>query len=207
MASNIDVAIPPFGNPTTLGVRANFAAAKAEIEALQELHSSKIFTMLSIDELVEVFQACAVNNVPQPILFNSLYYDIGGAITLDPGGGFITFNEAGSYVGSYDYSAIRKIGTGGLVDHAIFTEYQLPASGVWVKSPATLWMSSFSGADANQRTHNSIGFNAVIALAGTKFRIMQYCTDVTKSVGVVSIPASAIAPSQPAMAVHLMKIQ
>lgn len=35
MSSNIDTAIPPFGNATTAGVRANFAAAKAEIEALQ----------------------------------------------------------------------------------------------------------------------------------------------------------------------------
>lgn len=35
MASNINVAIPPFGNATTAGVRSNFAAAKAEIEALQ----------------------------------------------------------------------------------------------------------------------------------------------------------------------------
>jgi len=35
MASNIDVNIPPLGAPTTSGVRANFAAAKAEIEALQ----------------------------------------------------------------------------------------------------------------------------------------------------------------------------
>lgn len=35
MSSNINAAIPPFGNPTTAGVRANFAAAKTEIEALQ----------------------------------------------------------------------------------------------------------------------------------------------------------------------------
>ena len=35
MASNIDVTIPPLGTPTTGGVRANFAAAKTEIEALQ----------------------------------------------------------------------------------------------------------------------------------------------------------------------------
>ena len=35
MPSNIDAAIPPFGNPTTAGVRNNFAAAKAEIEAIQ----------------------------------------------------------------------------------------------------------------------------------------------------------------------------
>lgn len=35
MASNINAAIPPFGSPTTAGVRNNFAAAKAEIEALQ----------------------------------------------------------------------------------------------------------------------------------------------------------------------------
>lgn len=35
MSSNIDAAIPPLGAPTTAGVRANFAAAKLEIEALQ----------------------------------------------------------------------------------------------------------------------------------------------------------------------------
>lgn len=35
MASNIDTAIPPFGNPTTAGVRNNFTAAKNEIEDLQ----------------------------------------------------------------------------------------------------------------------------------------------------------------------------
>lgn len=36
MPSNINVANPPFGNPTTAGVRANFVAAKAEIEQLQQ---------------------------------------------------------------------------------------------------------------------------------------------------------------------------
>jgi hypothetical protein len=35
MASNINAAVPPFGNATTAGVRENFATAKAEIEALQ----------------------------------------------------------------------------------------------------------------------------------------------------------------------------
>lgn len=35
MASGIDISIPPFGNATTAGVRANFTTAKAEIEALQ----------------------------------------------------------------------------------------------------------------------------------------------------------------------------
>ena len=38
MASNINVAVPPLGSPTTAGVRANFAAAKLEIEALQTMH-------------------------------------------------------------------------------------------------------------------------------------------------------------------------
>jgi len=37
MASTIDATKPVFGNPTTASVRANFAAAKAEIEALQTL--------------------------------------------------------------------------------------------------------------------------------------------------------------------------
>lgn len=36
MASNIDPLIPPFGSPTTAGVRANFLAAKNEIGALQK---------------------------------------------------------------------------------------------------------------------------------------------------------------------------
>lgn len=35
MSSNINTAIPPFGSPTTAGVRNNFTAAKSEIEALQ----------------------------------------------------------------------------------------------------------------------------------------------------------------------------
>jgi hypothetical protein len=37
MASGIDVTKPVFSNPTTASVRANFATAKSEIEALQEL--------------------------------------------------------------------------------------------------------------------------------------------------------------------------
>lgn len=36
MSSNIDPLVPPFGTATTAGVRANFAAAKEEIEALQQ---------------------------------------------------------------------------------------------------------------------------------------------------------------------------
>lgn len=35
MSSNIDITQPPAGHATTAGVRANFAAAKTEIEALQ----------------------------------------------------------------------------------------------------------------------------------------------------------------------------
>lgn len=35
MASSIDVSVPPAGTPTTAAVRANFSAAKSEIEALQ----------------------------------------------------------------------------------------------------------------------------------------------------------------------------
>lgn len=35
MSSNINTAIPPLGNATTAGVRANFAVAKTEIEVLQ----------------------------------------------------------------------------------------------------------------------------------------------------------------------------
>ena len=35
MPSNINAAIPPFGSPTTAGVRSNFATAKTEIEELQ----------------------------------------------------------------------------------------------------------------------------------------------------------------------------
>lgn len=35
MASDINIAIPPLGTPTTAGVRANFASAKTEIEELQ----------------------------------------------------------------------------------------------------------------------------------------------------------------------------
>lgn len=35
MASNINVAIPALGTPTTAGVRGNFSAAKSEIEAIQ----------------------------------------------------------------------------------------------------------------------------------------------------------------------------
>lgn len=38
MPSSINTAIPAFGNATTAGVRANFATAKAEIEALQKIH-------------------------------------------------------------------------------------------------------------------------------------------------------------------------
>lgn len=38
MASNINAAVPTFGNATTASVRENFAAAKAEIEELQTAH-------------------------------------------------------------------------------------------------------------------------------------------------------------------------
>jgi hypothetical protein len=40
MASDIDATQPPEGNPTTAGVRSNFAAAKSEIEALQAFAAS-----------------------------------------------------------------------------------------------------------------------------------------------------------------------
>lgn len=44
MASNIDPSQPPAANPTTAAMRANMAAAKTEIEALQDKdHFAKVF--------------------------------------------------------------------------------------------------------------------------------------------------------------------
>jgi hypothetical protein len=44
MASNIDPTQPPASNPTTAAMRANMAAAKAEIESLQDReHFAKVF--------------------------------------------------------------------------------------------------------------------------------------------------------------------
>lgn len=73
MASDINVAIPPLGSPTTAGVRANFSAAKTEIEELQ--------TSLGYADYNDVTTATTPISIPGTNTFTKLTNDAAGPYT------------------------------------------------------------------------------------------------------------------------------
>ena len=87
MASNIDTTQPPALNPTTAALRANMAAAKAEIEALQALLASDLNALkpTGLDQTAEIQQYC--NDTTKGKVFADFSqgdFIITGDITIHP---------------------------------------------------------------------------------------------------------------------------
>jgi len=202
MSSNINPAIPPFGTPTTSGVRENFLAAKNEIEDLQ---TAKLIRCASGNESVEGFQACAVNNVPQLIVFNQQIFNNGSVFTFDSLNSEFVISETGWYGASISYQVVRKIAGGGIADFIIHSQLKEPA-GAFTAFPGGARYTSLSGSVANQKQYGSFAFVSRITVSGTRIRWMQTCTDVSREVGVVSYPVSGDVPSAPAIQFSIWKL-
>lgn len=73
MASNIDATQPPANNPTTAAMRANMAAAKAEIETLQAISTLYGTTLVKTTD-----QIVTKGGVATKINFDAIANDFGG---------------------------------------------------------------------------------------------------------------------------------
>lgn len=108
MASDINVAIPPLGSPTTAGVRANFSAAKSEIEELQAAH---VLRLGSINESSEIFSnALQITSDSQ---FNSTQKFLTILLGLFRGILLImksSFKKLGGTHGNYHFTSCEKLG-------------------------------------------------------------------------------------------------
>lgn len=205
MASNIDPLIPPFGNATTAGVRANFASAKTEIEDLQ---LARVLRLTSEDIALEIFQQCAVNNTKQKITFNGVSFinpNSAATFEFDIPNNEIVFNEAGWYDVSMNMHIVRKVGGSGLADWNVFSETKLPA-GAFVAFPESRRVITFPADSVNYKRFIGFSVIAPVTEAGTRLRLMQECNDVTKQVGIIAYPAVGDMPSAAGITLSISRI-
>lgn len=199
MTSAIDPSKPVFGNPTTASVRNNFQHAKDEIEQLQ---AGRILRVASVSESVEIFQQCAVNDVGQVVEFNQVALDTtGGQFEFDSLNNAITIAEPSAYSWHTNIQIIRKIGTSDL-DWSLWIQTLVPG-GSWTNFAGSRKIVTLPADLANAKLPVSFGNDIKITVAGTKIRFMQACTNVTKQVGIVSIPPSGSYPSSSGIILNL----
>jgi hypothetical protein len=194
MSSAIDATKPVTGTPTTQSVRDNFAAAKAEIEALQ---SAKVWRVLSVNESISITQYCAVANTPQVIAFNTELYKNPNDNTVyefDSINSEFIFKEAGWYDCSLIVQGIRQTSGAPVIDWTIHAQLKVPA-GSFANFNASSRKKTFDGGSAAFKEFFSLSFVAKIEEAGTRLRWMQTATDATKDTGIVSYPAASPLPS------------
>lgn len=205
MTSMIDATKPITGSPTTQSVRDNFAIAKSEISDLQ---LARVVRLESVNEATELFQACAVNNVQQVIQFNTVRYlnpNSAASFEFDSVNSEIQFNEAGWYNVSIAMHIVRKTAGASLADWAVNTQIK-PPGGSFANLAGSMRTRSFDGTIANFKEF--VGFSAILKVdaAGTRARVMQTCSDVTKNVGIISYPAVAPLPSGPGIVMSIIRI-
>ena len=203
MSSNIDTAIPPFGNPTTAGVRNNFSAAKEEIESLQ---TAKVIRIQHFNDSLKVFQQITASNTPQVIDFNSQLFNNGGIYTFDEANNEIEFSESGWYSASISFHVERQAAGGGAADFYIHSELKEP-SGDWTDFPGSSRIITMDGASANQKDFHTIAFISQIVTPGTRIRWQQMTTDHTKTIGICTYPSPmAHVPSAAGISFSVQKI-
>ena len=183
MASNINAAIPPLGNPTTSGVRNNFTAAKEEIESLQ---TAKVLRLQHSNDAVKTLQNITASNTQQVIQFNQVLFNNGGIYTFDSLNNEIEFLTAGWYSASVNFHVERQI-TGAAADFMIHSELKEPA-GAWTDFPGSMRVITLDGATANQKDFRAVAFVSQIVTPGTRMRWLQATTDHTKTIGICSYP-------------------
>jgi len=205
MASNINVAIPPLGSPTTAGVRGNFATAKTEIEAMQ---LARVLRLAYRNEGIEGFQQCVTTDVAQVVTFNTeIFNHPAGSFTWDSLNSEIIINEPGWYSWQVNLHVTRKVATSN-VNWSIWSQ---------VKEPPAAVFSNYVGAgrsmtlipDATNNKHFlSFGFDVHTPVAGTRIRFMQATSDASKQVGIISYPATGIYPSMAGimMSIHRLSV-
>lgn len=204
MTSAINSNYPVTGTPTTQSVRDNFAAAKSEISSLQ---LARVIRVASVNESTEVFQACAVNNTPQVIVFNQITFVNPSDLTcleFDTVNNELIYKEAGWYQVDISAHVIRKT-AGATVDWNIHSQFKEP-SGSFANFTGGLRSMTLDGSVDNQKQPFSTSFIAKVTVPNTRFRLMQTCTDVTKNCGVIGSAAAAPLPSSAGIVWNTFKI-
>lgn len=201
----IDATKPVTGSPTTQSVRDNFGIAKSEISDLQ---LARTLRLEFVNESTEVFQACAVNNVQQVVTFNAVRYinpNSAASFEFDSVNSEIQFNESGWYELSASMHIVRKTAGGGIADWAVNSQIKPPA-GSFANLSGSLRTRSFDGTIANFKEF--VGFSTILKVdvAGTRTRVMQTCSDVSKNVGIINYAAAAPLPSGPGIVLSIHRI-
>lgn len=201
MASNIDVAVPPFGNATTAGVRANFLAAKQEIEVLQTARAIRVQRLAGA---IEDFQQCQVSNVQQVVAFNSVTFNHGGIFNFDAANNEVEFLEAGYYSALVNFQVVRKV-TGGGCDFSIHAELK-PPGGAFTDFEGSSRVITIHSSEALSKDWRAYTVMTRIPVAGYRVRWLQLATDASKQVGIVSYPAVGDLPSAAGIVFSLWKV-
>lgn len=195
MASNIDATKPTTGTAATQSVRDNFLTAKNEISDLQQV---RMIRLSSTDDVSSIFQQCAVNNVPQVVSFNQTTFNYpagNAAFEFDSVNNEVIFKETGIYDVSVSLHVVRQVAGAGTADWSIHSQLKTPSGGVFTNFPSSLRLATFDGTVANFKRFVGISFKSVVTEANTRIRWMQSCTDVSKTVGIISYPAAGALPA------------
>lgn len=196
MTSAIDATKPITGSPTTQSVRDNFLLAKNEITDLQLV---KALRLAHSAPTVEIFQQCAVNNTPQVIQFNQLTFKSPNDTTVfdfDDGLDEIIFTKSGWFSVSVSVHIARKINAGADATWSIHSQLKEPA-GSFSDFPDSLRRFTLAAGTATASRFVTVAFVSRAPVAGSRLRWMQTCSDVTREVGVISLPPAAPLPGAP----------
>ena len=185
MASNINIAVPQIGNPTTADVRANFGYAKTEIEALQaaqsgaieymDIRASEAIPSISLQNNV---QASTQFILPSPVIAGSKV----GGIEYNNLTGAIEVTNAGVY--SFQFM-LNCVATG--VAKLFYKAATLGADNVTVTPFTTAGRQfRFTNGDAILVSIKTINYWA----AGTKLIIYLH----TDNVGALTLQTTAGVP-------------
>jgi len=203
MASNINVSIPPLGNPTTSGVRGNFSAAKMEIEELQAAH---VLRLAYRNETVEGFQQCVTSDTPQVVTFNTeVFNHPSGAFTWDSVNSELVIIDPGWYMWHMDLHVTRKVATSN-VNWSIWSQVKEPTDSVFANYIGSGRSQTLTAEATNNKHFFSFGFNVHTPVANTRIRFMQATDNASKQVGIISYPATGIYPSMAGVQLNIHKI-
>jgi hypothetical protein len=202
MQSAINAANPTHGAATTASVRANFAAAKSEIE---DLGTAKLLRIAYSSETVESFQRCGTNDVGQVVEFNQTAIDTAsGIFTFDAPNHAVTILQPCVYAWKMAVQIVRKIGTSDL-DWSIWIQTKVPG-GDWTNYPGSRKILTLPADMANAKVPVAFGNDNRVTVAGTQVRFLQACTNVSKDVGIITYAATGNYPGAAGAILNLHRV-
>lgn len=141
------------------------------------------------------FQLCLTNDTPQAIAFSGLTLtEPANIVTLNNALGEFTFLEdVGNADVSISIQVSRGIGGGGSVLWGVYFQVWDGIS-AWLDVPDSTRYLSFDKESAGELQNLSFVARTGSILAGSIYRVVQICSDVTKDVGIISAKPFTNAP-------------